>query len=796
MAKKENLKYNLVTELSNADERLMGSNSLIGMTALTNSQYNNSARSVMNTSHLKQFVNLVYPEFPAVFTGAENLVGKYSSAYGRIKNPTKVVAKVTKYEDILDEPTKYYLFVYDTETKTYDVIEREEYKNLTEVYGYKVNNTVMDALNVDDMIEPDTVLYKSLSYDDNMNYGYGKNVNIAFTTDPYTIEDACVVSESLAKRMMSNEVIPYSLGVNENDFLINLYGNNKTYKPFPDIGESVEGLLAAKRTLFNNQLLVDFKDSELGKIHDSDIKLYVEGTGKVSDITIYCNNPDIEETPFNAQIMKYYNSQNKFYRKIVKVCEKIMDKCVGIHKKSHIDRTFSHNLDYLYKRANEFLDTTTRWKDNDSAFSNLKIELEIVKPSKLHLGQKIVARSGNKSVIAQIRADEDMKYIKEYEYKTLPDGTIEKVLVEKRLDAEYALCGVTNRTTGFPLIELDIGFVTRKLKSQLWEMAYQASLKKRKANVTQKQADFLFDVLDILSPTFSKNQREIFNKLDTENQMGYIDDCLNDRIYVCQPPMWEDGKEYFYKALELREKYPELCEEDQFYIHKWGREIPTLRKGCFASMYFMKLKQTPIKGFSVRGAGAINNKGLPEKSHRNKIHTEKYSTTAIRFGEFETGNFAIGVNTLDLALMHAFYRTSKMARNELSEYLLTGKDGMFKTKKKYKQRTAEIFNVLLKSLGVEIKFVGNNTRIEEYDDKILRVFEFEGKEYLCTDYDFMLVKRRKAAEKAVLSTYGVIDGDEFEKKVMELLMETEFILGPDKSEYSKIPALQPDTVTD
>lgn len=796
MARKENLKYNLVTELSNADERLTGSNSLIGMTALTNSQYNNSARSVMNTSHLKQFVDLLEPEFPNTFTGGENLVGKFGSAYKQVNNPTKVVAKIVKYEDILDEPTKYFLFVYDTKTKMYDVILREEYKNLTEVYGYKNNNAMIDSLNVDDTIEAGTVLFSSSSYDEDMNYGYGKNIDISFTTDPYTIEDACVVCESLAKNMMSNEVVSYELGINENDFLINLYGDNKNYQPFPNIGEYAEGLVAAKRTLFTNQLLVDFKDSELSKIHDSDIQLYIEGVGKVIDIDIYCNNPDIEETPFNAQIIKYYKSQNKFYKKIVKTCEKIMDKCVGIHKKSHTDRTFSHNLDYLYKRAKEFLDEESKWKDNDNAFSNLQIHLDIVRPSKLQLGQKIVARSGNKSVIAQIRPDEEMQYIKEDKYEIQPDGSIKKTEIKKRVQLHYSICGICNRTTGFVLNELEINFITRKLQLYLWEMLYQESLKKRKRDITKKQADFMFEILDILSPNFSKQQRKIFDNLDKDGQYKYMQDCLNDRIYVCQPPMWEDGKEFFYKALELREKYPFLCESDQFYVEKWGREIPTLRKGSFASMYFMKLKQTPIKGFSVRGSGAINNKGLPEKSHRNKIHTEKYSSTAIRFGEFETGNFAIGVNTEDLALLHAFYRTAKQARGDLSRYLLTGEEGMFKLKKKYRQRTAEIFQVYLKSLGVELEFVEEGNELQELDNKILRIYEFEGKDYLCTEYGFMLVKRRKAAEKAILSQSPVIDGDEFEKQVMQLLKSTNYILGPDKNDYDKEPGLWPDTVVD
>ena len=44
----------------------------------------------------------------------------------------------------------------------------------------------------------------------------------------------------------------------------------------------------------------------------------------------------------------------------------------------------------------------------------------------------------------------------------------------------------------------------------------------------------------------------------------------------------------------------------------------------------MKLKQTSRKGFSVRGTGSINTKGLPERSYKNKSFTELRSSTPIR----------------------------------------------------------------------------------------------------------------------------------------------------------------------
>ena len=124
--------------------------------------------------------------------------------------------------------------------------------------------------------------------------------------------------------------------------------------------------------------MTDFKDSSLKRINDSDVCYYK--TGKVTDITIYCNNPDLEETPFNEQVLKYLRAQQKYYQEIKDVCEEIMDS----------GAKYTRQLDYTYKRACEFLDEESKWKDNDSLFGNLLIDITIKNSIPLQIGQKFV----------------------------------------------------------------------------------------------------------------------------------------------------------------------------------------------------------------------------------------------------------------------------------------------------------------------------------------------------------------------------------------------------------------------
>ena len=104
-------------------------------------------RSTMFTSHLKQFLNLLEPEFPLVFTNNENTIGEHSSGYKKAKHKLEIVKKIPKYGDIVDTPRIYKLFILDKETDTYDVIERKVCEDLTENFGYDYINDILKIIN-------------------------------------------------------------------------------------------------------------------------------------------------------------------------------------------------------------------------------------------------------------------------------------------------------------------------------------------------------------------------------------------------------------------------------------------------------------------------------------------------------------------------------------------------------------------------------------------------------------------------------------------------------------------------
>lgn len=586
-------KFSLIEELRKADENLQGSPSLLGMTMLTYPNYINSMRSTMFTSHLKQFLNLLNPDFPYVFTNNENLVGKYSSGYKQTKTNLRIEHKVCKFEDILGAaPRIYKLFVFDTENQRYDVIERKVCEDLTENFGFDYVNDVIDSFREGDEVPPNTIMFHSTSYDEDMNYGYGKNVTVGYTLDPSTSEDAAVASRSLCEAFASIETETLKIGLNSNDFLINLYGKKGEYKPLPDIGEFVSDIIAVTRRQFNNQMLFDFKNTSLNEIHEGDTIYYVDKNVEIVDYTIYNNNDEENDNPFYEQINKYIRSQNKYYEEIIDICKDIID--------SGYD--YSRDIDYLYSRALDQVDKIKKWKDGDSVFNNMEIEITLRRRVPLAKGCKLTGRFGNKSVVSEIREDDEMPFTE--------DG--------RRVDLLLNLLAIINRTTSFPLYEI---YITGA--------AYQVRQKMRTLESLSEQEDMLFKFVEILNEEQYEKMYKDYKKMTKKEKEAYIWDAIEDGIYIHQTPMWETMP-IFYRCMNLRKAFPFL-KMDDVYINKWGRKIKTLSKYWIGSMYCMKLKQSDRRGFSARSTGALDTKSLPTRSFKSKSHQERISSSCIRF---------------------------------------------------------------------------------------------------------------------------------------------------------------------
>lgn len=738
-------KYSYVEELKKADEKYKNSIALAGPSNLTFFSANNAMRTVMFTNHLKQFLNLVEPEFPLIFTNMENLVGKHSTGYYKTKNDSVLYRKIVKFDDILDSPKISTVFIYDKVKDKYRVKEVQPVEDLVENFGFEYDTSVIDSMEEGDDIPADTVLYRSTSYDKDMNYRYGKNIVTMYTLDPYTSEDAAVASQSLTKMLESTQVETCTIRLNDNDYLLNMRGDEYEYKPLPEVGETVSEYLAVIRRLFNDQVMFDFKTESLVHPHEGDIKMYLPaGDYVVEDYTIYSNNEEIEEgNPFTDQINKYLKSQNKYYQEILETCEEIMNS----------GSKYTKDVDYLYKRAKEMLDPINKkWKEGDNAFSNVQIKVKLSKRTPLSVGSKISGRYGNKSVISQIRKDEEMPHTE--------DG--------RRVDLMLNLLAIINRTTAFVLYE-----------TQVNAMNYQIRRKMSELKTLPQKAKLLFDALEIYNEDQANIFRTQYNDMTTDEKREFIQETIDNGIYIEQPPMFEK-ESMFYRIDKLMKKFdwlgPEVC-----YINKFGRRIKMLRKQWVGEMYIIKLKQTDQRGFSVRSTGSIDGRGLPTRSFKSKDHQEPHSDKPIRFGEYESLNFSIGTPAQDIALLHALTRTATKGREDIVKMSFKDQRGMLSVQDigpTYSSIVVEILEVLLKSLSLKLDFVDpdNDVRTFEMDEE--SVYNVGEQVLITSEYQYELYRRMVDIKNEILEDAPFITKEDFMDELKSRLKSGRYVIGP------------------
>lgn len=756
--KKGNLKQKLLQVnkdiLENSTEDNDKRLSLMGRDVLTHPGYNNSMRTTMFNSHTAQFLTLTNPDFPKTFFGAENVVGENSDSYYKTNSNVEVYKKIVKFEKLFDElgtnPVVYQLFTYDKENDMYSVVNRYPVEDLSEMFGYEYDCTEIDKYSEGDIINKDTVLYKTKSYDEYNNYGYGKNANIVYTLSPITYEDAAGIREGFIKGFGNVEVFTYRVSINSNDFLLNMFGNKNEYKTLADIGSKVDGVVLASRRKFNKQLLFDFRTDNLSRILEGD-EVY-HGSGVILDYTIYCNNNEIEDNTFNRDLLKYLNYQTKYWKKIYKTCEEIINS----------GSKYSKDIDYLYKQAKDMLDSESKWKEGDTSFNNIVLDIVIMNEVSVELGQKFTPRYGNKTVVGKILPDDQMMYYYD------EDGN--KVYA----DMYFNLLAIINRTTAYPLIELCNNWIATKCERHL-----------RTLDTLKEKEKVLFSFLKDFDEAYGKESEDIYKSLSKKDKELYMEDVINGKGILLRDLPFQEDIPIFYRLLNIYKKYDWLT-DDIVYRNKWGREIPVLNRYRIAQMYVLKLKQTSKKGFSARNMGAVNSKGLPERSYKSKAHLDKYSSTAIRFGEYETIVFSIGQESDEIALFNALYRTSVKGRKDLAKMLLNPEKMEELMDDTYISRTSEIFNVILKSLGYGIEFYDEDNELSYHDVNNLNEYRLNGKALLVSDFDGFMLERIDEISEGVLNEHNeVMDKNELIDTVRDILITQDYLIGtkdPDEIE--------------
>ena len=653
-------------EIQESIKNLPDENYMLGRTLMQPFKPANSgSRALMSSIHVEHLMVPTHAEVPIIQTGFETEFGRNSTSYVSADGNYQVLYKINKFSF---NPNHYYLIVQNVETKEYDVIERVTYKHNTESYGYIWDNRRLDALNIGDYIYEGEPIKTSTGFDEYGNKMNGVNLLTMYLSLSQNMEDSIVLSETAAKKLETSLIKNTSITINDNDILLNLYGDQNTYKTFPDIGEPIkDGIFCSIRRLENDNMLYSLSQQRLRDIVISDRNILMNG--RVADIDVYCNNIEsLGESAYNCQLYKYYQERMNFCNQINDIVGPLSMNC-----------KLSYNLQKLYAICRDTVLGKQFFKDKQ--FNNVIMEITVVQQLIMEPGDKISDRYGGKGVVSQILPDSQMPLL---------DNGMRVEIIKNQ-----STC--INRENIGQLHEQSLSFIGMRI----------LDLFKTGTLSPSEMCEMWFKFVSMVDYNQAMQGMGMVDFYDEEQAKMFINSIFeDDAIILSSPPFTTpiniDTIRAIYDEFPWIKPYSIMMpmEDSNGNI----RYVPSRRKLVVGKIYNYRLKQYAEEKFSVTSLSATNLKNLNTRSKANKIYETKYTKTPIMFGPMESGDLVhLGMQYVVMNLM--LYSSSPQARR-LFEELLIGNpyDINIQLDADSKNRNAEIINALLKTMGLRLVF--------------------------------------------------------------------------------------------
>ena len=717
---------------------------------IPNNATNSGVRKIMDGTHQSHSLVLSRGEIPYLSTGFENRFGDESSSVIEVKDDYVILAKVSKFDYAPNH--HYYLILQNIHNKEIDVIERISYKYITEAYGYLYNNSYMDSYFPGNQILRGTVLRRSTGFDQFGNKTNGSNVNVTYMALDGNMEDSVIISDYCSTNLSAPLIRNVKVMINENDIPLNIYGNDEVYKIFPDIGEDVKnGILMAYRREKKEEAIYTQSIDRLQQIMMSDDKITIKG--KVIDINIYCNNKEaLQDGLYNQQFASYYANRIRMCSEIVQV--------VGPYIASGCE--MSYDMQKLFARCKDEVNGKL-YIDKRKLFSNIIIEFTVMEDRILGIGDKVADRYGGKGVVSKIVPRERMP--------RLPNGQYVDMI--KNSSTMYG------RENAGQVFEYEINYISMNILDKI-----------RNSNMSLEESiDLVLKFVKIQSPTQYRDMKDYVSVLDRDGLVSFMESILNRTcINVSNLPMSETMT--IDKLAELYDAFPWInqvkCTVPIRDSNGNVRYVETRRPMIIAPQYCLRLKQFAEEKFSAVSLSSTNIKNENSKSKASKNYREPYSSTAIKFGYMESGDLNhAGAESIVLNFM--LHSISPHGRR-LVEQVAVGDPYNVDVKldTKAKNRSAEILNARLKTMGYRIRFKKKLKKkkyaalieaifFEDYDPNTLRdalVFNQSTediKHYHKTLKKIEDIKKKKRLKPALIfsekmdDVYETINADKIEK---------------------------------
>lgn len=659
---------NFVENVQKEEERIDSMDTILGKGAMMpNNVTNSGARKIMQSTQLEHAMPLLTPELPLLQTGFENEFGKYASSVVKTESPYRVVDVFQRYENYKNH--HYFILIQDLKTGVYDIIERVSYKYTTESYGYIYNNSDLDNMAVPGNIIPeDTIIRKSLAYDQFNNRIDGVNLLTTYLACEFTKEDSIILSETAARKLSVPLVKYVTIPINENNIPLNLYGDDNIYKIIPDIAEDIKGgNICALRSEKNEEALYMQDRRRLRTPMMSD-EVFSTNEGKIYDIKVRCNNKENLNSPYLSQIKYYYEQEMKFNSNLVYSVGKLINTA-----------PCSYKLENMYYDCKKILEGGKFIKDR--VFSNIVLELVIIEPSPVGVGDKISNRYGGKGVVSKILPDEEMPMLDNGQH------------VEQILNP----AGMPNRENPGQSLEVCFNFCGSRL------IDYMDS----KVLSDKECLDLYLDYLKLVDPReFLYVYENYITNFDDQCTKMFMEGVKEQGIVLSLLPVTEtmdiDLLNSVYKHFQMIKPY-------KVYITIQSstgqpRMVECKRRLIVGKQYTYRLKQYAEEKFSTTALSSTNIKNENSRNQDKKNFKSPHAKTPIRFGYMETGD--LGHIGMEATILNLLINSASPHGRRLVEQLFTGDpfNVDIQLDSEAKNRGVEILNAYLTTMGLRLEF--------------------------------------------------------------------------------------------
>lgn len=576
------------------------------------------------------------------FTGAEMEFGKYEFDI-RLPVDATILEVIPKYptgigrDAIHHNPitTIVYEAYYD-DKKTIGILDVPDHGQFHMTFGfnYRRNPEVWEHITPGARISKEDVIASSPAVTQQGQVALGVEAETIFLSDPGTIEDGFVMSESFLEKMVPTSIVTQVANWGRKFFPLNLYGDDEVYKPFPDIGEKIreDGLLFALREYHDDLAVVEMTPAALREVdYAFDRPVYGHPNATVADITVYHDdrlNPSYTPTGMDTQPRKYYDGYAQYYRRLLTIYNDIRRRRKKAGGELHITPEFNQRL----YEAQIYLPVP----ENEGRKLNRMYRLEPLDEWRV----EVTYRYNNNPTVGYKFTD--MHGGKGVDCRTLPDHEMPTDANKNRTDVIIYGGSTFNRMNIGRNYEQFFNAVYRDLVQRLRVEGgmdrHLVPTSHQVATVTRDKTytDWAWNLLLGLYKLVSPKQYEIM--LNHGHPATHVREVLQNGIAMYLPP--DNPIDDLSVVRELiNSEYAPLYQPVTYYNSR-GERCQTAGPALIGSMYILMLEKTG-EDWSSAASVKVQHFGVPARlNNYDKQSTPGRQMPVRALGESETRSYA------------------------------------------------------------------------------------------------------------------------------------------------------------